>query len=186
MSAPKSLTDNQRELVAEHTGIVKWAIYKHTTVDETVVGLGYDDLFQEGCLHLCRAAASYDCEKAQFLSYAQVVVKNGLFTYCMRVRQKQKASRSIQDLLSGDLSAAAFISDDQYDSLILDAIIFILLESVKPEYNGVTRLGIEALELKPGAFRVSDGRLYRGVLVTQKRILKERRNNPNESWNDNR
>jgi len=53
MSRMEALSDAQRQLVADHIHIVKWAIYDHIEVNETLCGFGYDDLFQEGCLCLC-------------------------------------------------------------------------------------------------------------------------------------
>lgn len=80
MGRIKSLNDAQRNLIAEHIGIVKWTIFGHIKVNENAYGLSYDDLLQEGCLCLCDAAATYDGGRAKFATYAQVVVRNGLLT----------------------------------------------------------------------------------------------------------
>lgn len=154
MNRIEALNDYQRDLVASHIDIVEWAIYNHIDVNEGIYGLGYDDIFQEGCLWLCKAAAAYDGRKSQFTTYAQVVVKNGLLTYCKRIYQKQKKLISLSDIPpdpddGGSGTFADNIADgDIYDTLISDIAIFDLLESVKSDYNGVARLGIEALELK--------------------------------------
>ena len=137
-----NLNDTQRKLVADHIHIVKWAIYDHIRVNEKYYGLGYDDLYQEGCIWLCHAAATYDGSSAQFDTYAQVVVRNGLLSYCKEIYNKQKHMVDMIPDFDGQET------DDIYDSLVSDAVVFGLLESVKSKYNGVTRLGIEALELK--------------------------------------
>ena len=146
------LNDAQRELVAEHTGIVKWAIFRHIRINDNVFGLSYDDLFQEGCISLCVAAATYDGERAKFTTYAQVVVKNGLLTYCSKIGKMKKDTISISDFppgADGELNnTAGYPAENIYDAILSDAAVFRLLESVKPEYSGITKLGIEALELK--------------------------------------
>lgn len=154
MSRMEALNDAQRQLVADHIHIVKWAIYDHIEVNENLYGFGYDDLFQEGCLCLCKAAATYVSESAQFDTYAQVVVRNGLLTYCKKMCRIQKPLINLIDvpLDPGDggseTYADHFAGEDVFETLISYTDIIDLLESVKPEYNGVAHLGIEALELK--------------------------------------
>ena len=146
------LNETQRGLVTAHTDVVKWAIYEHISINESIYGLGYDDLFQEGCLCLCKAATSYDGEKAKFITYAQVVVKNGLLTYCKQISGKSKNTISISDLPQepgdGGDGMGIYTVEDEYETMLSETAVFSLLESVKAEYNGVARLGIEALELK--------------------------------------
>jgi len=154
MNGIENLNNEQKKLVENNLDIVKWAIYSHITVKESVYGFGYDDLFQEGCLCLCRAAATYNGGLAQFETYAQVVVKNGLLTYCKKMWNKHKNTDNISDISPGsgedmnDMATATQTGEDEYDAVISDAVIFELLESVKREYNGIALLGIEALELK--------------------------------------
>ena len=154
MSRMEALNDSQRQLVADHIHIVEWAIYDHIEVNENLYGFGYDDLFQEGCLCLCKAAATYVSESAQFDTYAQVVVRNGLLTYCKKMCRIQKPLINLIDvpLDPGDggseTYADHFAGEDVFETLISYTDIIDLLESVKPEYNGVAHLGIEALELK--------------------------------------
>ena len=77
-----SLTKAQQELVAQNLPVVHWVICDYIHVNPTICGLEYSDLFQEGCLWLCKAAATYkDDGRAQFSTYAKTVVKNGLLSY---------------------------------------------------------------------------------------------------------
>jgi len=154
MSKMEVLNDAQRQLVEDHIHIVEWAIYDHIEVNENLCGFGYDDLFQEGCLCLCKAAATYVSESAQFDTYAQVVVRNGLFTYCKKMCRIQKPLVNLSDVPldpkdgGGETYGDYFAGEDVFETLISYTDVIDLLESVKPEYNGVARLGIEALELK--------------------------------------
>lgn len=73
-----SLTKQQQELVAQNLPVVHWVICDYIHVNPTICGLEYSDLFQEGCVWLCKAAATYkDDGRAQFATYAKTVVKTG-------------------------------------------------------------------------------------------------------------
>ncbi|MCL2773562.1 MAG: sigma-70 family RNA polymerase sigma factor [Oscillospiraceae bacterium] len=154
MKGIEYLNNEQKELVENHLDIVKWAIYSHITVKESVYGFSYDDLFQEGCIWLCKAAATYNGELAQFVTYAQVVVKNGLLTYCKKMWKQHKYAVNLSDISPdtddgvNGTDADNNIAEDEYNSFISDTAIFDLFKSIKSEYDGITRLGIEALELK--------------------------------------
>lgn len=77
-----ALTDAQRSMVEANMDVVRWAIRTSIQVNEQHYGFGYDDLFQEGCIWLCKAAVTYDPDGgASFSTYAQRVVENGLRTY---------------------------------------------------------------------------------------------------------
>lgn len=151
VSGIEILNDAQRKLVAEHTDVVKWAIYEHIKVNENVFGLGYDDLYQEGCVCLCKAAATYDGDKAKFITYAQVVVRSKLLTYCVKMSAKHKHHVSVDDIPdeSDDYGGSGNRAiEDDYGAMLSNSFVYGLLASMKFEYSGTVRLGIEALELK--------------------------------------
>ena len=84
------LTAEQRKLVENQLPIVYWVIREEISVNESVCGFEYDDLYQEGCLWLCHAAATYDAGLAKFPTYAKKVVRNGLLSYCRKMYAGQK------------------------------------------------------------------------------------------------
>lgn len=153
------LTPAQRVLVETHLSVVRWAIFHHITVNETIFGFSYEDLFQEGCVWLCRAAAAYDPAQTEFSTFAQTVVRNGLLDYCRRMCRKQKRQSALEVGDHGELLAdgqrLAEQSDD-FDARVSYLEITSLLEQVKKQYRGVARLGIEALELKIKGLSVTD------------------------------
>lgn len=52
---------NRRDqLIEEHLNCVHWVIHNFIRVNESVCGLEYDNLYQEGCIALWRAAESFD------------------------------------------------------------------------------------------------------------------------------
>lgn len=153
------LTLTQRVLVETHLSVVRWVISHHITVNETIYGFSYEDLFQEGCVWLCRAAAVYDPTKAEFSTFAQIVVRNGLLDYCRRMCQKQKRQRALEIGELGELMAdGQRLSElpDDFDARVSYLEVTPLLEQTKKQYRGVARLGIEALELKIRGLGISD------------------------------
>ena len=136
-----SLTEQQQELVARNLPIVHLVICDYIHVNPTICGMEYGDLFQEGCLWLCKAASTYKNDgRAQFSTYAKTVVKNGLLSYCRAICNR-KALESRPDTFDTQVSLIETLS---------------LLDACKKDYDGVTRLGIEALALKLQGMRVTD------------------------------
>ena len=150
MNAP--LNEVQRQLVADNIDVVHKAIRSSIKVNNTIYGFEYDDIFQEGCIHLCRAAVKYVPRKdVQFSTFAQTVVTNGLRTYCKRHCDKQKNFVPVPifaDADEGQLTIEIFSVPDQTEDLVslIDTMNF--LDSLKNQYTGVVRRGIEALEWK--------------------------------------
>lgn len=153
MKKTKALSKTQQKLVEQNLDVVRWVIYRHIHVNESIIGLSFDDLFQEGCFCLCRAAATYNGKNARFSTYASVVVRNGLLSYCKAMSARQKKQLPLQALVDpeeedGDAFLDFLATEDFTAAAISDMTALDLLESVKGEYDGVAKLGIEALELK--------------------------------------
>ena len=162
MSREFTLTTEQQMLVEKNINQVKYVIYDHILVNETIFGLGFDDLYQEGCIWLCKAATLYDGVSAKFETYARTVVRNGLITYCKRMCNIQKR----QSLLSNapidsededsDTFVKGFAAGDEIGPLISNMDISQLLETTQRRYNGIARLGIEAIRLKTLGYTGAD------------------------------
>ena len=59
MSMEFTLNELQRRRVEDHLALVEQVLRRSIKTNETVDGMGHDDLYQEGCIALCRAAVSY-------------------------------------------------------------------------------------------------------------------------------
>jgi len=130
------LNHEQQALVAGHLDVVANILKYTIRANETVQGLGYDDLYQEGCVALCRAALTFN-GSAQFKTYAQTVVKNRLIDHCRSVLRQYARTVPMEEQefpVSGDLPLRP-------DTLAA-------LARAKPQYSGVALRGIEAMELK--------------------------------------
>ena len=115
------------------------------------MGLDFDDLFQEGCIWLCKAAATFREDKGvKFETYAEKVVSNGLRTYCRLTYSKQKRILSLSDCEEVEFDEPIVLKS--YDNDLIEQDILRFLQNLKSEYTGVARLGIEAIEWKVKGF----------------------------------
>ena len=111
-----------------------------------------DDLFQVGCIGLIKALENFDLKHGvKFSTYAERIVINGLRTYCRLMCSKQK--HHILLPVQKDHDDEAFSLDqlpaeDTLERLLEEQDIYMLLQSVKRQYSGTIRLGIEAIEWK--------------------------------------
>ena len=78
MNVKFTLNDLQRQRVEDHLALVEQVLRRSISVNESIDGMGHDDLYQEGCIALCRAAVSYREEMGSFPAYAKVVIRNHL------------------------------------------------------------------------------------------------------------
>lgn len=147
---------NRRDqLMEEHLNCVHWVIHSFIHVNEGVCGLEYDDLYQEGCIALWRAAETFDEQKgAQFHSYAISVIYNHLLDYCRKIQSRTAIVVPLED---------AETAQNMVRSWDSDSILFVeqVLEYGKRTYSGVAKLGVEALELKIAGYSGTDiAKLY--------------------------
>lgn len=71
------LTENQQKTVEENIGLVHFVIKKLGFSRRKFRNLEYEDLFQSGCIGLCKAAETYDPGYGTaFSTYAYVVIRN--------------------------------------------------------------------------------------------------------------
>lgn len=161
-----TLTPEQQALVEGNLPVIDKVIRLFIRPDETVCGLSWDDLFQEGAIALCKAASTYDGRSARFDTYATAVIRNHLLNHCKAVNtgQKKLPTVSLDADSPEDGRPPPFpepsISDGT-DRLIEDWATAELLSDCKRRYSGVAKLGVEALELKIAGYSGTDiARLY--------------------------
>ncbi|MCD7966749.1 MAG: sigma-70 family RNA polymerase sigma factor [Clostridiaceae bacterium] len=159
------LTPEQQLLVENNLSVVHWVIVESIHVNRTIYGLDYEDLYQEGCIWLCKAAATYNAALSLFPTYAKKVVRNGLISYCRRQCDREKHFVHLEvgddgELLMETSDPGAVDSSAAHISFVetLD-----LLESRKTAYHGVSRLGIEALALKIRGHSITEIAAFYGV-----------------------
>jgi len=147
-----SLNESQRQLVEKSLPLVRWTIRQYIRSNESVTGLGFDDLYQEGCAALCRAAASYLPDKGEFSTLAVTVIRNHLIDYCGRIAA---TARNLPTLsldamaeegheIESNGTGPPGLEDEALERISIGQV----LGSRKARYTGSAKLGIEALELK--------------------------------------
>ena len=144
---------NRRDqLIADHLNCVRWVIHSFIHVNESVCGLEYDDLYQEGCIALWRAAETFDEQRgAQFHSYAISVIRNHLLDYCRKIQNRNVPLAPLEDW-DAEASQKGVAAWDGDSSLYVEQV----LEYGKRTYKGVAKLGVEALELKIAGYSGTD------------------------------
>jgi len=155
------LNHEQQALVEQNLELVKKVIFRCIKTNEGVCGLSFDDLYQEGSVALCRAAATYDGVSAQFATYASALIRNHLLDCCRAAsaRQEHLCKLPIGPGFADDESPPSIPEpsvEDGIDHLIDQMDTASLLAFYKEAYSGVARLGIEALELKTRGFSGAD------------------------------
>ena len=148
------MNEEQRALVEENLPLVGQTIARHIRYNEDICGMGADDLYQEGCWALCRAAMTYDQagRGTPFSAYARPVIRNHLLDHCRRVlRQREHLPTVPLDVpVSEDIPPPEAWLRDMDGQEVWDAQILVdqLLEHGRRTCTGVARLGVEALALK--------------------------------------
>ena len=169
MSQMTALTHQQKELAERHVSMVREIVRKYIRCNESIPGLGFDDLCQEGCVALCKAAARYDPERGEFEPFAARVIRNHLIDYCRAVLSNHRNHPvvSLDELREERLRLEVSESRMQYaaadeEQTISRLCVARLLESRRRSYHGAARLGVVALLLKiMDGFGVTDiARLY--------------------------
>ncbi|WP_300846037.1 sigma-70 family RNA polymerase sigma factor [uncultured Acetatifactor sp.] len=146
----KRMSRQEKELAERHLYLVRDTVLGAMSLNESIQGFGYDDLYQTGCEALCHAAQKYRAEGgASFPTFASVVIRNRLLSYCRKVARVQRPLEYMdapQPSGSG-LAYADAIPDDGFHG-ISDADTFLLLSQAQERCSGTTRKGIEALAMK--------------------------------------
>ena len=134
-------------LVEQNLNLVQRVIKFEIAVNRNIVGLEYDDLFQEGCIWLLHAARTFNSERSKFATYAPKVIRNGLISYCRRNINYQTALMpSIDDDTNGIQRSNAILDD--FDSWMSMSDMLDMLESAKRNCTDSIVRGIEALEYR--------------------------------------
>ncbi len=144
---------NRRDqLIADHLNCVHWTISNCISINKGICGLEYDDLYQEGCIALWRAAETFDEQQGvQFHSYAIPVIRNHLLDYCRHIQSRAAPTVSLEKW-DAEMAQGGTGAWDGDSSLFVEQV----LAYGKRTYSGVARLSVEALELKIAGYSGAD------------------------------
>ena len=146
------LNADQQEMVEQHLDLVSIIIRKYISTNEQIRGLEYEDLYQCGCLALCKAAYHYD-GRVKFETFAGTVIRNALLDECRKAKSIYSHSLSYDasvdpDDDNGD-TFAGMLGDtyDMTDRLFSEELMSIV-QTAKKTHKGAVLKGIEAIELR--------------------------------------
>ena len=166
MKCDRKLNEEQRTLVEQALPLVSWTIRRYISSNESVAGLGFDDLYQEGCTALCRAAMAYLPDRGVFSTFAVTVIRNHLIGYCRKIaaQARELPSVSLEELVEGGREIEVDETGLPEETDIVARIsIEQTLRHRKNRYTGSAKLGIEVLELKVlGGYGVTEIARYYG------------------------
>lgn len=146
------LNAEQQKMVEQHLDLVSIIIRKYISVNEQVRGLEYDDLYQYGCLALCKAAYLYD-GRVKFETFAGTVIRNALLDECRKAMANYSRSLSYDASVDSDDddedTFAGMLGDtsDMNDQLFCEELMSIV-QTAKKTHKGAVLKGIEAIELQ--------------------------------------
>ena len=146
-------------LVNENLGLVRYIVDGFQICD--MGSYSSDDLFQAGCIGLWKAARSYDPDKAQFQTYASILIRNAIINELLRHKKLNKEVR-LPDLCEAE---SGLLPENLVDGLadtesMTDWIdhtgILDTLQEIKSKTSGSIHKGIKAIELMGLGLRCSD------------------------------
>lgn len=152
----KQMTEYQRELVAQNLELVEQTIRKRIKINGGVL-LSYEDFYQVGCEALCRAAMEYRHEVGSFEPLACRVIYNALIDHCRDQNVHLTSKYGVPLESDSDAYALEYMgTEDNLDEEIYLRELRGVLAASKKRYTGITRRGIEAMELKSMGYNARD------------------------------
>ena len=146
------LNADQQEMVEQHLDLVSIIIRKYIGTNEQIRGLEYEDLYQCGCLALCKAAYYYD-GRVKFETFAGTVIRNVLLDECRKAKSIYSHSLSYDasvDPDDDDGDTFAGMLGDTYDMTdrLFSEELMSIVQTAKKTHKGAVLKGIEAIELR--------------------------------------
>lgn len=139
------LTLSQAKLVCDNLPLVQKVKYQCVDMHDTAVN--QDDIQQEGCLGLCKAAATFD-GSCKFTTYATAVIRNQILSYCRSLHHSNVQMLSLDKFTDSECSSAGLIDEDEISLSISVTEAIRLLQERRRGLNGVAQKGVHALQLK--------------------------------------
>lgn len=158
------LSKKEKRMVENSITLIPGLIRGCISVNEGIVGLGYEDLYQEACVALCKAAMTYTGEAA-FSTYARTVIKNHLISQCRAAVSRYSHERPPDDWDKWQSELEDIPAHEESDRELRE-----LLSNVEG-CTSAERQGIDALIMRAQGYSCSEiGRLFSltGKLVSKR------------------
>lgn len=135
------LNDEQRILVEENMGLVGKVI-KDCLQNPSAQGCyTYDDLFQIGCIGLCKAAQTDRSGRGAFSTYAYILIRNEIYN------ELERGTRYTREVSSCYLELEDDPRQEDYEQQLRCRELMSLLDRAEATATGITAKGIRALRM---------------------------------------
>lgn len=137
------LTEEQRVKVEENMGLVGRVIQDcvHTLAKGCIYD--YDDLFQIGCIGLCKAVQSdQPGHKSAFSTYAYCLIRNEIYT------QLEYATRRSREQATAPEELPCAVRDEDLEQQEICRELMCLLDQAEKTATGTTAKGILAIRMR--------------------------------------
>ena len=135
------LNDEQRILVEENMGLVGKVI-KDCLQNPSAQGCyTYDDLFQIGCIGLCKAAQTDRPGRGAFSTYAYILIRNEIYN------ELERGTRYAREVSSCYLELEDDPRQEDYEQQLRCRELMSLLDRAEATATGITAKGIRALRM---------------------------------------
>ena len=136
------LNDEQRILVEENMGLVGKVI-KDCLQNPSAQGCyTYDDLFQIGCIGLCKAAQTDRPGRGAFSTYAYILIRNEIYT------QLEYATRRGREVATDpDEMPCSVLDDETTEQREASLSLLHFLDRAEADATGVAAKGMQAIRL---------------------------------------
>ena len=146
------LSREQQVMVEQHLNLVSIIIRKHITTNEQVRGLEYEDLYQYGCLALCKAAYHFE-GRVKFETFAGTVIRNALLDECRKAKVIYSRHLSYDASINsddddGDIFAGMIGDTSDINDSVLSKELMSIVQAAKKTHKGAVIKGIESIELR--------------------------------------
>lgn len=142
------LTKEQQTLIEAHLEL-PYILAQYRIKSCSSIYTEYEDLCQVGNLALCNAALHYQPNSAaSFKTYASCAIKNRMTDYMHDLNKRNLTEYSSLSSSDPDETYEYPLPDPSSLYSYKEKEIILLLNTVKEDYKGITKKGIEALLLK--------------------------------------
>lgn len=175
----KPLELAEQQLVEQNLGLVRKVIRRYIKINEHIIGLNYEDLYQDGCVALCKAAQTYN-GAASFSTYASTVVRNYLVSRCRAIVSRNAHESPPDDYENWTKMLEHTVCEDEQE--ISSVNYFRLLEYLQVECCPLELEGIKAVKLRMAGYSgkeigkqlgISEKVVSKRIALVRKKIEKE-------------
>lgn len=135
------LTELEQKRVEDNMGLVGKVIKDCLKSPGALGSFTYDDIYQIGCIGLCKAVQTDEGHRGAFSTYAYILIRNEIYNALAAATRHQRVVSSDQ------VEYLTIPYQEEYDQHLHCQELLQLLEQAEAAASGVTAKGIQALRM---------------------------------------